>query len=60
MAAAGSLSRGVSPLTTGPTSPVVVRVEPRSDWVELLLGEIWGHRELLYLLFWRDVKIRTE
>ena len=31
---------------------------PRSGWAPVELGELWEYRELLYLLVWREVKIR--
>lgn len=37
--------------------PVVV-ITPGEGWVSLGLGEIWGYRELLYFLTWRDVQVR--
>jgi len=37
--------------------PLVV-IRPRSRWVPVNLRELWAHRELLYFLTWRDVKIR--
>jgi lipopolysaccharide transport system permease protein len=36
----------------------VVVLEPRHGWRQLGLGEIWGHRELLYFFIWRDLKVR--
>lgn len=38
-------------------APLVV-IEPRSGWAPLDLRELWAYRELLYLLAWRDVKVR--
>jgi lipopolysaccharide transport system permease protein len=35
-----------------------VRVEPSRGWVSLQLQELWGYRELLYFLIWRDIKVR--
>jgi lipopolysaccharide transport system permease protein len=35
-----------------------VVVEPSRSWVPLKLGELSAHRELLYFLIWRDVKVR--
>ena len=32
--------------------------EPKSGWPTLPLGELWRHRELLYFLAWRDMKVR--
>jgi len=35
-----------------------VVVEPPPRWPTLGLRELWAHRELLYFLVWRDVKVR--
>jgi lipopolysaccharide transport system permease protein len=32
--------------------------EAKSGWAALELGELWGYRELLYFLTWRDVLVR--
>jgi lipopolysaccharide transport system permease protein len=40
-----------------PSEPVVV-IEPTRAWVGLNLKDIWNHRELLYFLAWRDMKVR--
>lgn len=37
---------------------MTVRIEPPRGWLELRLKEVWGYRELLYFLVWRDVKVR--
>ena len=37
-------------------SPVLV-IE-RNRWMSLELSDLWAHRELFYLLAWRDVKVR--
>jgi lipopolysaccharide transport system permease protein len=34
------------------------KIKPSSSWINLDLKEIWMHRELLYFLTWRDVKVR--
>jgi lipopolysaccharide transport system permease protein len=36
----------------------VVRIRPSQGWQHLNLKELWQHRELLYFLSWRDVKVR--
>jgi len=36
----------------------VIRVQPSKGWVSLRLPELWQHRELLYFLTWRDIKVR--
>ena len=41
----------------GRSSPVRT-VEPPSGLLDLRLGELWGQRELLGFLIWRDIKVR--
>ncbi len=33
-------------------------IRPSSGWAPLRLHEVWQYRELLYLLMWRDVRVR--
>src|SRR5437868_11031690 len=33
-------------------------IKPAAAWQAINVGEIWRHRELLYFLVWRDVKVR--
>lgn len=40
------------------SEPPLVVIRPRRGWVHLDLEEMWGYRELLYFLVWRDVKVR--
>ncbi len=40
-----------------PSRPAVV-IEPSRSWAALDLPDLWAHRELLYFLIWRDLKIR--
>jgi homopolymeric O-antigen transport system permease protein len=35
-----------------------LRIQPSSGWGSLNLDELWAHRELVYFLTWRDVKVR--
>lgn len=35
-----------------------LRIEPSRGWVALKLAELWGYRELLLFLVWRDIKVR--
>jgi len=46
------------PPLAGTSTPTTVRIEPPRGWLELHLKEVWGYRELLYFLVWRDVKVR--
>ncbi|HET9798432.1 MAG TPA: ABC transporter permease [Gemmatimonadaceae bacterium] len=41
-----------------PADAGVTVIEPSRGWVSLRLGALWRHRELLYFLVWRDVKVR--
>jgi len=36
----------------------LVRITPRRGWLEIDWRELWEHRELLYILVWRDIKVR--
>jgi len=40
-----------------PERPLIT-IAPSRGWVALDLADIWAHRELLYFLTWRDIKIR--
>ena len=33
-------------------------IRPRKGWIAVDWRELWSHRELLYFLIWRDVKVR--
>jgi lipopolysaccharide transport system permease protein len=55
------------PLSANPTFPLTPRelpdkplvvVEPTSSWSVFDFQELWAHRELLYFLTWRDLKVR--
>ena len=37
---------------------VFIRIEPSKSLFSFKLGELWSHREILYFLTWRDLKIR--
>jgi lipopolysaccharide transport system permease protein len=41
-----------------PSTPAFFDIEPSRGWVNLGLGELWKHRELLYFLTWREIKVR--
>ena len=36
----------------------ITRIKPSGSWIDLNFGELWGHRDLLYFLTLRDIKIR--
>lgn len=41
-----------------PMAPPAVAIEPTKGLFHLKLRDVWHHRELLYFLVWRDVKVR--
>jgi lipopolysaccharide transport system permease protein len=41
--------------TTRPR-PTVIRAQ--KGWIPIDFGELWSHRELLFFLIWRDIKVR--
>ncbi len=41
-----------------PETPLTTVIEARHAWWRLGLADLWTHRELLYFLVWRDLKIR--
>lgn len=43
---------------TAPSPPARTVIEPARGWQWLNLRELWRHRELLFFLAWRDVKVR--
>src|SRR5579872_6897134 len=40
-----------------PDAPWTV-LQPTRGWASPRIGELWQHRELLYFLAWRDIKVR--
>lgn len=50
---------GLSGITSGePIKRPVTIIKPSRGWLSLNLPELWRYRELLYILAWRDVKVR--
>jgi len=45
------------PETPDDDLPVTV-IRPRHGWQSLALADLWRYRELVYLLTWRDIKVR--
>jgi lipopolysaccharide transport system permease protein len=45
-------------VSSTPGDTPIVRIAPSKGWAPLQLRELWEHRELLYFLTWRDVKVR--
>jgi lipopolysaccharide transport system permease protein len=40
-----------------PDKPIII-IESSKAWVPVNLADLWSHRELLYFLVWRDIKVR--
>lgn len=40
-----------------PDEPVI-KLRPASFWEAIDFGELWAHRDVLYFLMWRDLKVR--
>lgn len=54
-----SVPRPAAPSTESePVGPAILRITPSRGWATLNLAELWAHRELLYFLVWRDLKVR--
>jgi lipopolysaccharide transport system permease protein len=45
-------------IAAAPNETPIVRIQARSAWLALDLGELWAYRELLYFFVWRDIKVR--
>ena len=52
-----TLGGGASPSISLPEKPLVT-VEATKSWAPLDLRGLWTHRELMYFLVWRDLKVR--
>jgi lipopolysaccharide transport system permease protein len=46
------------PSPLDPAGPPIQRIEPLRRWAFPDLAEVWRRRELIYFLFWRDLKVR--
>src|SRR5438046_10762641 len=40
-----------------PDEPVI-KLRPPGVWERIDFAELWAHREVLYFLMWRDLKVR--
>jgi lipopolysaccharide transport system permease protein len=38
--------------------PIITVIEPPSGWTAVNFSELWVHRELVYFLVWREIKVR--
>jgi lipopolysaccharide transport system permease protein len=50
-------AKAASPDAATPRVPLVL-IEAEGPRLTLNLGDLWAHRELLYFLTWRDIKVR--
>lgn len=44
--------------TTSESDTPAIIIQPPKGWPNLGLRELWDYRDLLYLLVWRDIKVR--
>ena len=51
------LSESADQQVSLPSKPLI-KIRASKRWTPLDLREIWAHRELLYFLVWRDLKVR--
>jgi lipopolysaccharide transport system permease protein len=49
--------RSVNSSFVVPDKPIII-IESSKAWVPVNLADLWSHRELLYFLVWRDIKVR--
>ncbi len=52
------LTKVVPPLIAKEAEVPELVIRPRRGWIAVDWHELWAHRELLYFLVWRDVKVR--
>ena len=45
-------------MLASPVPTVVIR--PSRGWMPINLKELWAHRELLYFLTWREIKVHKQ
>lgn len=55
--AGGDFSESAERQVSLPSKPLI-KIRASKRWAPLDLREIWAHRELLYFLIWRDLKVR--
>ncbi|HJR76164.1 MAG TPA: ABC transporter permease [Nitrospiraceae bacterium] len=51
------MAKSSAEATYGPSIPHI-RIRPSKGWLHLDLPALWQYRELIYILVWRDVKVR--
>lgn len=49
---------GLDPISEGIVPKTLTIIQPRPGWRPIDLSEIWHHRDLLFFLAWRDIKVR--
>ena len=49
---------GTQPEQSADAPQFALTIEPTKGWAPLRLKALWRHRELLYFLTWRDIKVR--
>lgn len=54
----GSVGHAERAIIDRARSPEITVIKPPEGWLPINLGAIWCHRELLYFLAWRDLRVR--
>jgi lipopolysaccharide transport system permease protein len=52
------LTKAIEPIAPATPEQAELVIKPRKGWIAVDWRELWTHRELLYFLVWRDVKVR--
>jgi len=45
-------------MTKSDSAAICTIIKPSRGWIALGIRELWEYRELLFFLFWRDIKVR--
>lgn len=56
--ASQSVTKTKNPVSAFLPDQPLIKIRVRKRWSSIELQEIWAHRELLYYLVWRDIKVR--
>ena len=49
---------GINEVDGTVAQPLTKIIKPSRGWMPIRLDALWAHRELLYFLVWRDIKVR--
>jgi lipopolysaccharide transport system permease protein len=52
------LGNKINVAKTAEPADVTVVITPNKSWLSIEVADLWTHRDLLYFLIWRDLKVR--